>query len=184
MHELIQYLLLGETDQFTDRFQSFIDQIPKPTGAGAAPSRPGFFQGFFLGMFSSIRSINVSSTFNYNQVGQREAIDLGINVDNIKFRIDEEEVLYIGVVNNHELLRFTFSTDGSTRRIDRSNVVDISNINGQLRVSSRQAAIDPIQLRDHKELINEMVSNDLEDLIYQMSNGNEDSVQEFFIYGK
>lgn len=61
--ELIQHLFnASNTDKnFQKRFQSFLDQIPKPSGASAAPEKEGFFINLFLGMFSSLRSTELAA---------------------------------------------------------------------------------------------------------------------------
>jgi hypothetical protein len=55
--ELIQHLFDASTvnKKFQERFQSFLDQIPKPSGASVAPEKEGFFINFILGMFASLR---------------------------------------------------------------------------------------------------------------------------------
>ena len=129
MYEMIQYLLLAGsaldnerntfTDIFRDRLQSFLDQIPRPAGAGAAPSREGFFQGFFLGMFGSIRDINISNTSRVEGNNRRD-IDLRLGIDQVGFRLNQEGVLDIGVRYTHNgeqvFSRFAFSADGDIRR--------------------------------------------------------------------
>lgn len=60
--ELIQYLFDASNNDrnFEERFQSFLDQIPKPSGASAAPEKEGFFINFFAGMFASLGSTELA----------------------------------------------------------------------------------------------------------------------------
>lgn len=60
--ELIQYLFEASSGDksFQERFQSFLDQIPKPSGASAALGKEGFFINFFAGMFASLRSTELA----------------------------------------------------------------------------------------------------------------------------
>ncbi|WP_264731797.1 hypothetical protein [Wolbachia endosymbiont (group A) of Sphaerophoria taeniata] len=62
--ELIQHLFDASNNnkKFQERFQSFLDQIPKPSGASAAPEKEKFFMNFFLGMFSSLKSAGLDRT--------------------------------------------------------------------------------------------------------------------------
>ena len=58
--ELVELLLnYASNDNFAKRFQSFLDQIPKPGGGSSAIGKEGFFVNFFLGMFASLNNVNL-----------------------------------------------------------------------------------------------------------------------------
>lgn len=61
--ELIELLFdSSNTDKnFEERFQSFLDQIPKPQGASSAVEKESFFLNLFLGMFSGAKDSNLDS---------------------------------------------------------------------------------------------------------------------------
>lgn len=55
--ELIDHLFqIDENNNFKQRFQSFLDQIPRPSGVGAAPAKKGFYVHFFAGMFTTLKN--------------------------------------------------------------------------------------------------------------------------------
>ncbi len=55
--ELIDYLFqIDKNHDFKQRFQSFLDQIPRPSGVGAAPAKKGFYVNFFAGMFTTLKN--------------------------------------------------------------------------------------------------------------------------------
>lgn len=55
--ELIDHLFqIDENNNFKQRFQSFLDQIPRPSGVGAAPAKKGFYVNFFAGMFTTLKN--------------------------------------------------------------------------------------------------------------------------------
>ncbi|MCC8369105.1 MAG: hypothetical protein LN573_03430, partial [Rickettsia endosymbiont of Oxypoda opaca] len=55
--ELVDHLFqIDENNNFKQRFQSFLDQIPRPSGVGAAPARKGFYVNFFAGMFTTLKN--------------------------------------------------------------------------------------------------------------------------------
>jgi len=55
--ELIDYLFqIDKNHDFKQRFQSFLDQIPRPGGVGAAPAKKGFYVNFFAGMFTTLKN--------------------------------------------------------------------------------------------------------------------------------
>lgn len=57
MPELIDHLFkIDENNNFKQRFQSLLDQIPRPSGVGAAPARKGFYVNFFAGMFTTLKN--------------------------------------------------------------------------------------------------------------------------------
>ncbi|WP_341814265.1 hypothetical protein [Wolbachia endosymbiont (group A) of Machimus atricapillus] len=72
--ELIQHLFEASTanKKFQERFQSFLDQIPKPSGASAAPEKEGFFINFFLGMFASLKSTKLAAKLELQNLHFRE----------------------------------------------------------------------------------------------------------------
>ncbi|WP_265032679.1 hypothetical protein [Wolbachia endosymbiont (group A) of Sicus ferrugineus] len=72
--ELIQHLFEASTanKKFQERFQSFLDQIPKPSGASAAPEKEGFFINFFLGMFASLKSTELAAKLELQNLHFRE----------------------------------------------------------------------------------------------------------------
>ncbi|WP_341789706.1 ankyrin repeat domain-containing protein [Rickettsia endosymbiont of Polydrusus tereticollis] len=55
--ELVDHLFqIDENNNFKQRFQSFLDQIPRPSGVGAAPAKKGFYVNFFAGMFTTLKN--------------------------------------------------------------------------------------------------------------------------------
>lgn len=191
MHELVECLLSQEFDSFRDRLQSFIDQIPKVGDASSAPSREGFFEGFFLGMFGSLRSVGNVEGFN--------------NTDEISFNIDNVGRLRVGIINGDDrsgghLSRFSFlidtrrNVDPAERRAFRgefnrgrnlSNVTCVINNEGQLEVSNAGPIEDPLRLRSHSVMSGERVFGDLSNCIFEMGQGGDQAIvrsREFFNY--
>ncbi|MFP3012142.1 MAG: OTU domain-containing protein, partial [Rickettsia sp.] len=55
--ELVDHLFqIDENNNFKQRFQSFLDQIPRPSGVGAAPAKKGFHVNFFAGIFTTLKN--------------------------------------------------------------------------------------------------------------------------------
>lgn len=55
--ELVDHLFqIDENNNFKQRFQSFLDQIPRQSGVGAAPAKKGFYVNFFAGMFTTLKN--------------------------------------------------------------------------------------------------------------------------------
>ncbi|WP_375326528.1 hypothetical protein [Candidatus Tisiphia endosymbiont of Nemotelus uliginosus] len=55
--ELLDYLFqVNENNDFKRKFQSFLDQIPRQSGVGAAPAKKGFYVNFFAGMFTTLKN--------------------------------------------------------------------------------------------------------------------------------
>lgn len=53
--ELVDHLFqIDKNNNFKQRFQSFLDQIPRQSGVGAAPAKKGFYVNFFAGMFTTL----------------------------------------------------------------------------------------------------------------------------------
>lgn len=87
--ELIQYLFNASScdGSFRERFQSFLDQIPKPSGASAAPEKEGFFINFFAGMFASLRSTELAEK---------------LKIKDLHFRLLEKELHIIAEIEEEE----------------------------------------------------------------------------------
>ena len=55
--ELVEHLFqANQNNNFQERFQSFIDQIPRPSGVGTAPAKKGFYTHAFAGMFTTLKN--------------------------------------------------------------------------------------------------------------------------------
>ncbi len=104
--ELIQYLFEASSGDksFQERFQSFLDQIPKPSGASAAPGKEGFFINFFAGMFASLRSTELAEK---------------LKIKDLHFRLLEKKLHIIAEIGEEKKKRlFIFSESGNKKSND------------------------------------------------------------------
>ena len=117
--ELYQLLLEGKLDgedenNFKKRFQSFLNQMPKSTDATSAPAREGFFPGYFLGMFSSLKNVKGASEYG---------------IKDIYFKFDGNNVLHVVVdkqAGHGKPMIFVFSVN------DNTNLQDYKDQYGEL----------------------------------------------------
>ncbi len=104
--ELIQYLFNASSGgrSFQERFQSFLDQIPKPSGASAVPEKEGFFINFFAGMFASLRSTELAEK---------------LKIKDLHFRLLKKELHIIAEIGEEKKKHlFIFSESGNKKSND------------------------------------------------------------------
>lgn len=145
--ELIQYLFnaSGGGRSFQERFQSFLDQIPKPSGASAAPEKEGFFINFFAGMFASLRSTELAEK---------------LKIKDLHFRLLKKELHIIAEIGEEKKKHlFIFSESGNKKSNDDLEA-EIKNIGKGLSATKVLIGREELEGGKFKVLVEHKTGND------------------------
>lgn len=117
----------GNVKEFNERFQSFLDQMPKSTGSSSAPGQESFFRGQFLGMFAGMKNTEI-----YHDLG----------IQDISFKFGHLGNLHVVVKQKGEQKIFIFTGDmdkkfyGDCKSIYTGDIciIDVSKKQGRLKM--------------------------------------------------